>query len=167
MRFARLGNSKRRPGKHHAAGFTLAEVLAALLFMAIVVPVAVQGLRIAALAAEVAERKTRAARIADRVLQEIVVMTNWSTSSQEGTVVEGTREYRWRSVCQQWEQTSTNVFSLTGGSGGTGRLLAVQPQVDQSAASQLNLYLLSVEVFYPVQSREYSVRLSTLLNSQQ
>ena len=52
------------------AGFTLAEVLAALVFMAIVVPVAVEGLRVANLAGQVGQRKTVAARVADRVLNE-------------------------------------------------------------------------------------------------
>ena len=67
-------------------GFTLAEVLAALLFMAIVVPVAMEGLHIASLAGAVAQRKSEAARIAQRVLNESLVTTNWSQSLQSGTV---------------------------------------------------------------------------------
>src|SRR6478735_6417980 len=55
------------------AGFTLAEVLAALLFMAIVIPVAVQGLRIASRAGSLSERKAIAARLADSKLNELVV----------------------------------------------------------------------------------------------
>src|SRR5436190_13357159 len=50
--------------------FTLAEVLAALAFMAIVIPVAVNGLRVANLAGQVGQRKAVAARIAERVLNE-------------------------------------------------------------------------------------------------
>ena len=46
-----------------AAAFTLAEVLAALLFMAIVIPAAVEGLHIASLAGTVAARKGEAAHI--------------------------------------------------------------------------------------------------------
>ena len=49
--------------KRRHAGFTLVEVLAALLFMAIVIPVAVEGLRIASLAGQVAQRKSVAARV--------------------------------------------------------------------------------------------------------
>ena len=63
MRFApSSSNVKRR-----RAAFTLAEVLAALLFMAIVIPVALEGLRIASLAGQVGERKAAAARVAERV----------------------------------------------------------------------------------------------------
>ena len=39
-------------GASRQGGFTLAEVLAALLFMAIVIPTAVHGLRVASLAAD-------------------------------------------------------------------------------------------------------------------
>src|ERR1019366_4127245 len=53
---------------HHASAFTLAEVLAALLFLAIVIPTAVEALHIASLAGEVAARKGAAARVADRIL---------------------------------------------------------------------------------------------------
>ena len=64
------------------AGFTLAEVMAALLFLAIVIPTAVEVLHIASLAGEVAARKSEAARIADRILSESVVTTNWSGAMQ-------------------------------------------------------------------------------------
>ena len=61
----------------HFAAFTLAEVMAAMLFLAIVVPVAVEALHVSSLAGEVAARKGAAARIADRVLNESLIMTNW------------------------------------------------------------------------------------------
>jgi Tfp pilus assembly protein PilV len=77
------------------AGFTLAEVLAAMLFMAIVIPVAVQGLRLASLAGEVGARKTVACRIAENVLNEAVITHTTERSYQSGTVKEGVVEYRW------------------------------------------------------------------------
>ena len=51
MKFAHQEISGKRTASEAArAAFTLAEVLAALLFMAIVIPVAVEGLHIASLA---------------------------------------------------------------------------------------------------------------------
>jgi type II secretory pathway pseudopilin PulG len=76
-------------------GFTLAEVLAAMLFLAIVIPVAVGGLRIASHAGEVAARKTVAARIAERVLNEMIVTGQVQNSAAGGTVTEGAVDYRW------------------------------------------------------------------------
>ena len=120
--------------KRAAAGFTLAEVLAALLFMAIVIPVAVQGLRVASLAGTVADRKTQATRVAERIINETLVTTNWSKSVQNGTMTDGDREFRWTLRNETWSQD--------------GNLYAPK--------------LLTVVVSYSVQSLDYSVRLSTL-----
>ncbi len=102
----------RAAGFRHAArstqqsAFTLAEVLAALLFLAIVIPAAVEAIHVASLAGEVAARKGSAARIADRVLNESLVMTNWSNGTQNGTATEGGREFRWTLTSAGWSQDS-------------------------------------------------------------
>ena len=83
-------------GNQRRAGFTLAEVLAALVFMAIVIPVAVEGLRIASYAGNVAARKRVAARIADRLLNEYRVSGSLMGSQSSGTAIENDLEYRWR-----------------------------------------------------------------------
>ena len=146
------------------AAFTLVEVLAALLFMAIVIPVAVQGLQIASRAGEVAQRKGEAARVAERILNESVVTTNYSGSSQSGTVFEGLREFRWTLHSEQWSQGTTN--QVLPGQSASGQVNNVQPVVNQFAASQIPMSLLTVEVTYPVQGRDYSVSLSTLVPAQ-
>src|SRR5690348_5642826 len=130
------GANERVPGSRSAA-FTLAEVLAALLIMAIVIPVAVQGLQIANRAAEVAQRKSQAARIAERVLNENIVTTNWNQSSQVGTVYEGTREFRWTFRTEPWSQNLTNQIPAEMTS--MGQLVRGQPQVTATAASQTTL----------------------------
>lgn len=119
--------------------FTLAEVLAALLFMAIVVPVAMEGLHIASLAGSVAQRKSQAARIAQRVLNESLVMTNWSQSMQSGTTTEGQREFRWTLRADPWTEDPAHTL----------------------------LRQLSVEVSFSAQNRNYVVKLSTLVDSSQ
>jgi hypothetical protein len=121
------------------SGFTLAEVLAALLFMAIVVPVAIEGLHIAGLAGAVAERKGEAARIAQRVLTENLVTTNWSQSVQSGTTIDGQREFRWTLRTEPWTQDPA-----------------------QTALRQL-----SVQVEFTAQDRKYYVNMSTLVDSSQ
>jgi Tfp pilus assembly protein PilV len=90
----------------HQSAFTLAEVLAALLFLAIVIPAAIEAIHVASLAGEVAARKGSAARIADRVLNESLVMTNWSNGTQNGTATEGGREFRWTLTSAGWPQDS-------------------------------------------------------------
>jgi prepilin-type N-terminal cleavage/methylation domain-containing protein len=101
MKFKRT-NRPSFAAKRIRAGFTLAEVLAALAFMAIVIPVAVQGLRIANLAGQVGERKATAARIAERVLNELVVTREWQTSSPRGLIREGVQDYEWTMLLENW-----------------------------------------------------------------
>ena len=84
------------------SGFTLAEVLAAMLFMAIVIPVAMQGLQIASRAGLVSERKALAARLAESKLNELVVTGEWQSSSTKGTIYEGLQSYPWVLESEPW-----------------------------------------------------------------
>jgi Tfp pilus assembly protein PilV len=93
--------------KNNRDGFTLAEVMAALLFLAIVIPTAIEAMHVASLAGEVGARKGAAARIADRVLNESLVTTNWNGGLQSGTVTEGGLEFRWTLTSQGWPQDAT------------------------------------------------------------
>jgi type II secretory pathway pseudopilin PulG len=108
-------------------------VLAALVFMAIVIPVAMQGLQLASRAGVVAERKAVAVQLADRLLNESVVMDNWRNTGQGGTLVQDGKEFSWRLFNEAWLENT--------------------------------MRLLSVEVTYMVQGREYIVRVSTLVKA--
>ena len=114
--------------------FTLAEVLAAMLFLAIVIPVAVEALHVSSLAGEVAARKGAAARVADRILNESLVTTNWTGGVQSGTVSEGALDFNWTMTTQDWPKDS--------------------------------MQMLTAEVKFLAQGKDYSVKLSTLANSQ-
>ena len=94
------------------AGFTLAEVLAALVFMAIVIPVAVQGLRVANLSGQVAERKGIATRLADRMLNVLVVTGQWKQAGQSGTVQEDHGQYHWQLRNDVWAKDTMRQVSI-------------------------------------------------------
>ncbi len=96
----------------HCAAFTLAEVLAALAFMAIVIPVAIEGMRTANLAGQVGLRKAVAGRVADRVLNEWLVGQSQG-AAQNGTVQEGGMSYQWSIRVQTWNQDSMRVATAT------------------------------------------------------
>jgi hypothetical protein len=119
------------------AAFTLAEVLAALVFMAILIPVALEGLSIASRAGVVAARKSEAALVAERVLNESIITTNWNTTVQNGTVRQGIRDFRWTLRNDPWDMDP----------------------------NQSSMRLLSVEVTFAAQGRDHSVRMSTLVDS--
>ena len=130
-----MKNARRRS----TAGFTLAEVLAALLFMAIVIPVAIDGMHVASRAGTVSERKGEAARVAQRLLAENLVTTNLNQAVQGGTLTEGQREFNWTLHSDPWNQDPY-----------------------QNVIRQL-----TVEVKFKAQNQEYAVRMSTLVDSSQ
>ncbi len=132
LQFCDLRNTP--AGSRRSQAFTLAEVLAAMLFLAIVIPVAVEALHVSSRAGEVAARKGAAARIADRILNESLVMTNWNNGVQNGTVSEGALDFRWTLSSQAWPQGP--------------------------------MQLLTAQVTFQAQGRDYSVQLSTLANLQ-
>ena len=108
--------------------------MVALLFVAIVIPAAVEALHVASGAGEIAVRKGEAAHVADRVLNESLVMTNWNTGSQNGTAYEGADEFHWMLSSQNWQQDA--------------------------------MQLLTAEVTFTTQGRNYSVKMSTLASLQ-
>jgi len=128
----KLGPTARANSPHsrRQAAFTLAEVLAAMVFMAIVIPVVVECLHIATQANEVAEQKNEASRVAERILNENLVTTNWNNGTQNGTVQDGTKEFDWTLQNEPWSQDP--------------------------------MRLLTVQVKYTVQGKDYTVQLSTL-----
>ena len=99
--------------KRPSAGFTLAEVLAALLFLAIVIPAAIEAMHVAALAGDVAARKGAAARVADRVINESIVLTNWNGGGQNGVVTEAGVDYRWKLTQQNWTTPDIQLLTAT------------------------------------------------------
>lgn len=96
---------------NHCAAFTLAEVLAAMLFLAIVIPAAIEALHVASLAGEVAARKGAAARIADRVLNENIVTTNSGGGTLRGTVSEGSSDFRWTLTRANWPSDAMQLLT--------------------------------------------------------
>lgn len=87
-------------------GFTFVEVLAAMLFMAIVIPVVVEGLSVASRLGTVADRKKAAAELADRILTEKVANGEWRQGGQQGDLQQDTMNYHWILSTENWSEDS-------------------------------------------------------------
>lgn len=105
--------SGRRAVTRHAAGFTLAEVLAALALLGIVIPVALEALRVASLAGQLGQRRTAAARIAENVLNEWRASSQGSASLPSGVSFDGPNEYRWFLRSESWPIDSLRLVTVT------------------------------------------------------
>jgi hypothetical protein len=93
------------------AAFTLAEVLAALVFMAIVIPVAVEALRVANRAGQVGLRKSNATRVGERVLNELVV-SGQLQGGRSGVTREGDLEYKWNVRTESWSEDAMALVTV-------------------------------------------------------
>ncbi|CAN5557208.1 hypothetical protein BH10PLA1_BH10PLA1_19490 [soil metagenome] len=90
-----------------ARAFTLVEVLAALLLIAIVLPVVMQGLSLATNAAGSAKRRTEAAGLAESKLNELVATGSWQTGNLSGDFAPDWPEYRWEANLKTYDSDSS------------------------------------------------------------
>ena len=94
-------HAKRTPAAN--AGFTFVEVLVAMVFMGVVIPVAVEGILLANRAGSVAERKRIATELADAKLTELVVTDEWRYGVTGGEF-DGITGYTWEVQNTPWQQ---------------------------------------------------------------
>jgi prepilin-type N-terminal cleavage/methylation domain-containing protein len=92
--------------RKNSRGFTLVEVLATLVLMGIVLPVAMRGISIALAAADTARHTSEATSLAEEKLNELVTSGTWSSggSGDFGTAWPG---YSWTA------QTADQPYNLT------------------------------------------------------
>ena len=113
-------------------GFTFVEMLAALAFLGILIPVVISALLVSNRASLVTERSTIALQLGENRLNEMMLADDWTSESGRGDFGDQWPGYRWELTKTDWE---------------TGAMTE-----------------LALDVFYPVQGAEHSVRLSTLVN---
>ena len=103
----------RRPGSSgRAHGFTLAEVLAALLLMAILIPVTMHGVSVASRAGILGQRKATAMRIAERVLDEQIVTGLVTAGAANGSIVDGDTTYPWIVKSEPWTEDTMTLVTV-------------------------------------------------------
>ncbi len=134
-------DSEARIRKARQAGFTLAEVLAAMLIMAVVIPVVVEGALLANRVGVVAERERTAAILADAVLTEAVVTEGWRDGARSGDFGPAHPGFEWRIYDEAWDVDSLRritvevVFEVQGRLY-TTQLTTLAPEEESDAASQ-------------------------------
>lgn len=129
----------KRSAHSAAAGFTLVEVLAALLFLALAIPAVLGAINASSRAGEIAERSAIAGQLAENELSQLVLdQTNTTGGSSGGNSGDrgdfGTEYpgYRWEMKQEAW---------------------TVSPDLTQY----------TVRVYYSVRGDERSVEMSTVL----
>lgn len=90
-------------------GFTLVEVLAAMLLIAIVLPAVMQGITLSVNAGNAARRRTEASGLAQSKLAELIATDEWQTGAMSGDFSPDWPDYRWEATAQAWGQDTTGM----------------------------------------------------------
>ncbi len=84
------------------SGFTLIEVLAAMVLIGIVMPVVMQGIMVATRSGATARHRTEAAILANSKLAELTVTGQWDGGSMSGDFGADQPGYKWLAAVGDW-----------------------------------------------------------------
>jgi prepilin-type N-terminal cleavage/methylation domain-containing protein len=116
------------------SGFTLVEVLATLMLLALVLPALMQGLRLGGSLADETRHRSEAAGLAESKLNEIMSSGEWQQGNLSGDFGTDWPQYRWEETTDAWAQDTTG----------------------------LGLQEIDITVFWTMLGREHSLMVSTL-----
>ena len=103
---------ERAPRKSLTRAFTFVEVLAAMVFLGILMPVVINALLTANRAAVVAERSTIAAQLGENKLGELMLGDAWSSANTSGDFGRAWSGYRWQLSKPTWQNGAMTELTL-------------------------------------------------------
>jgi type II secretion system protein I len=118
------------------AGFTFVEILAALAFLAILIPTVMSALGISNRAAETAERTTTAAELGENQLNELIIGNAWQSTGNSGDFGAAWPGYRWQVSQDSWTGDANNPMTQ-----------------------------LTIHITFPVQGKDREIQISTLVST--
>lgn len=93
-------------------GVTLIEVLATIVLMGIVLPVAMRGVSLALSAASTARHRTEATSLAESKMGELLATGEWQYGGTAGDFGQEWPGYEWSAETGQWDSNVTDVTQL-------------------------------------------------------
>ena len=101
-----------RPRSARRRGLTLIEVLATIVLMGIVLPVAMHGISLCLASASVARQKSEAAALAEAKLNELVATGDWQYGMTSGDFGEAWPEFHWTGGTSAWSDPTVQQLSV-------------------------------------------------------
>ncbi len=92
--------------------FTLVEVLATIVLIAIVIPVAMQGVTLATRMASHSKRQIQASCLAKSKLSELVVSQAWQNTARSGNFGKDWPDYEWTLESSSWMLSSVTELAV-------------------------------------------------------
>lgn len=106
------------------AGFTLVEVLATFVLIAIILPVAMRGISLSTRIASHSKKQIEAVSLAETKLTEFLITEDWQDGDQSGDFGDEWPAYRWNLMIEDWEEEETTqqlALSVEWSESGLGR----------------------------------------------
>jgi prepilin-type N-terminal cleavage/methylation domain-containing protein len=94
---------------HGARGFTLIEVLATVMLLAIIVPAINKGISVATGMASSARMRTEATGLAESKLNELLATGEWQNGQSSGDFSPDWPMYHWQSTISAWQYDTTSA----------------------------------------------------------
>ncbi len=98
--------------RNNQSGFTFAEVLAAMLFLAILIPAVVEGISLANRAAVTAERQATALQLGEHKLNQLLLDDSALSSGSQGNFGTAYPLYSWKLDRSTWREDSMTQLTL-------------------------------------------------------
>jgi general secretion pathway protein I len=108
-------------------GFTLVEVLAALVLVALILPAAMRGITTAVSLAALSRQRMEATVLAETVMDEIVATGMWQDSDMSGDFGQDHPGFKWSAQVQDWQDVTLQQLDVdvTWQSAGRQRLVTL------------------------------------------
>ncbi|MHC4647284.1 MAG: hypothetical protein ACYTBJ_17475, partial [Planctomycetota bacterium] len=106
-------------------GFTFIELLATVVLIAAIMPVAMEGIALCTRLAGQSRRQIEAANLAKTKLTELVVTRDWESGVQGGDFGTDWPDYEWKAALTEWTDPTMRRLDLTVFWQGRGKQRAV------------------------------------------
>lgn len=98
---------------HRRGAFTFVEILAALVFLGILMPAVITGLTLSSRASIAAERTATATQLAENQLAQAMLDGSWQTGGTKGDFGPDWKDFRWELTRGDWAADSMSELTLT------------------------------------------------------
>jgi len=110
----RCGRDITRGGRQRGRrAFTLVEVLASLVLVAIILPVAMKGVSLCLELSETARQQMEAGALAELRLAEVLATEEWTDGDASGDFGEDRPRYTWNMTVEEWEGPSISQIDVS------------------------------------------------------
>ncbi len=98
---------------NHRGGFTFIELLATVVLIAIIMPVAMRSIGLCTRLGGLSRRQIEAASLAKAKMTELLVSGDWENGNQHGSFDEDWPGYEWKATVTNWTDSTVRQVDLT------------------------------------------------------